>query len=550
MWNKWFILILLVVFFIIRTKKEHFSGEEVNKITIQPISYNTSWSKYVITYKNQDKIKTISTNAYSNYTYDNFNKIIEDEMKFEQSDNNPDLYINFELIDNVYTVKSIRAENNQEDEWIDLILDQEIELLEEINYILSNESDDKDDYIISSLIVQPMSLKTEWKKYIIIDRNTDKMLFSESNENYIYNKFNENLNNEIKFDHEGPDIFITFDKISDKYIIKNIRFAEDKIDPWYDILSNKEIFLFNNKEYIVDSNEKLSTKFSIQSMSFESYWKKYVITNNETGETLFSEQNNLYTYENFNTNIANKIKFEQSGNSPDLYITFKYIDNILIIEDVEVEDNKTDKWFDDLIDAEIELLADTEYKLPEKQIEDDISEPNVDNENYLSYTIEAKYYSGYYKYELIYNKDNILRSGYSMEYSYNNFDKLAKNNTVIKFKQSNNKPDVNITFGYNNKYYIKSIEVEDNDPIKDILLNAEIKIIKTINSGYRDESVNKFGDYIEPVGSIISDIFDNAIEYDFKEGEVSGIERCYNECNGNCLEYGLTGFAWCFKDQE
>ena len=40
MWNKWLILILLVVFFIIRTKKEHFSGEEVNKITIQPISYN------------------------------------------------------------------------------------------------------------------------------------------------------------------------------------------------------------------------------------------------------------------------------------------------------------------------------------------------------------------------------------------------------------------------------------------------------------------------------------------------------------------------------
>lgn len=43
------------------------------------------------------------------------------------------------------------------------------------------------------------------------------------------------------------------------------------------------------------------------------------------------------------------------------------------------------------------------------------------------------------------------------------------------------------------------------------------------------------------------DIYDDAIYYEHKEGEFSGIEKCIKECKGNCVEYGYTANAWCFE---
>lgn len=43
-----------------------------------------------------------------------------------------------------------------------------------------------------------------------------------------------------------------------------------------------------------------------------------------------------------------------------------------------------------------------------------------------------------------------------------------------------------------------------------------------------------------------NDIFDRTTYYEFKEGDYSGINKCHNECDGNCLEFGPTGHSWCF----
>ena len=46
-----------------------------------------------------------------------------------------------------------------------------------------------------------------------------------------------------------------------------------------------------------------------------------------------------------------------------------------------------------------------------------------------------------------------------------------------------------------------------------------------------------------------NDIFNRTTYYEFKEGDYSGINKCHNECDGNCLEYGPTGHAWCFPNE-
>jgi hypothetical protein len=73
-------------------------------------------------------------------------------------------------------------------------------------------------------------------------------------------------------------------------------------------------------------------------------------------------------------------------------------------------------------------------------------------------------------------------------------------------------------------------------------------IIRNKKEHFSKQDDNKQGDYIEPISSDISDIFEDAVKYDYVEGEVSGIEKCYNECKGTCLEYGLSGSGWCFGE--
>ena len=44
------------------------------------------------------------------------------------------------------------------------------------------------------------------------------------------------------------------------------------------------------------------------------------------------------------------------------------------------------------------------------------------------------------------------------------------------------------------------------------------------------------------------DLFDNTTYYELKEDNMqnTGINQCLKDCDGNCLEYGVTGNAWCF----
>ena len=42
------------------------------------------------------------------------------------------------------------------------------------------------------------------------------------------------------------------------------------------------------------------------------------------------------------------------------------------------------------------------------------------------------------------------------------------------------------------------------------------------------------------------DVFDDATYYEYKEGTLSGIYKCWKECTGNCLAWGYSGHGWCF----
>ena len=47
-------------------------------------------------------------------------------------------------------------------------------------------------------------------------------------------------------------------------------------------------------------------------------------------------------------------------------------------------------------------------------------------------------------------------------------------------------------------------------------------------------------------------IFDDTVYYENREedGLNSGILKCLKECDGNCLEYGITGVAWCYPKEK
>lgn len=63
-------------------------------------------------------------------------------------------------------------------------------------------------------------------------------------------------------------------------------------------------------------------------------------------------------------------------------------------------------------------------------------------------------------------------------------------------------------------------------------------------------AVNKLDD--KQADLLYDPLFQNLIVYNndlnpFLPGEESGLDKCLNKCNGNCVEYGMTGTAWCFN---
>jgi len=111
---------------------------------------------------------------------------------------------------------------------------------------------------------------------------------------------------------------------------------------------------------------------------------------------------------------------------------------------------------------------------------------------------------------------------------------------------------------------IKSVELNDPINISSSSLQKETpdkfairqqkldKLRDSLKSSH--ELMEKSFDVIKKKGANSSTVFDNDIfdrttYYEFQEGEYSGINKCYSECNGNCLEFGYTGHAWCFPNE-
>ena len=54
-------------------------------------------------------------------------------------------------------------------------------------------------------------------------------------------------------------------------------------------------------------------------------------------------------------------------------------------------------------------------------------------------------------------------------------------------------------------------------------------------------------EHMRSIGDIdFPDIYEDTILYSNTEDGRLGIDQCYEKCSGNCLEYGVTGDAFCF----
>ncbi len=39
-------------------------------------------------------------------------------------------------------------------------------------------------------------------------------------------------------------------------------------------------------------------------------------------------------------------------------------------------------------------------------------------------------------------------------------------------------------------------------------------------------------------------------DYELNDIEIRGIDKCYRDCKGYCTEFGLTGIAYCFEEND
>ena len=67
-------------------------------------------------------------------------------------------------------------------------------------------------------------------------------------------------------------------------------------------------------------------------------------------------------------------------------------------------------------------------------------------------------------------------------------------------------------------------------------------------------AANKGIVYSEYINILGDPLFSNVALYNNDDnpyvlGEESGLEKCMNQCDGNCVEFGVTGIAYCFPNQ-
>lgn len=100
----------------------------------------------------------------------------------------------------------------------------------------------------------------------------------------------------------------------------------------------------------------------------------------------------------------------------------------------------------------------------------------------------------------------------------------------------------------NNNYYDNQVKpseeiLNSNNPLLRNSLYTETKERKII--GYLESSGQPIYDDINPYKEQFKLItFDGVLNSE----EVIGINDCINSCNGNCVEHGISGNAYCFKN--
>jgi hypothetical protein len=128
---------------------------------------------------------------------------------------------------------------------------------------------------------------------------------------------------------------------------------------------------------------------------------------------------------------------------------------------------------------------------------------------------------------------------------YKYLNKKSKVNSNIDFNKenfSNEKVD-----DYNLESKIKSNNL--NTPLKG--LNLEFKE----NRAFAKELLynKKFDDLrkVKPLNLLTEDIlFKDIVPYENQIDGRLGLDMCLEKCNGTCVEYGVTGNAYCFPDEN
>jgi len=505
--NCLFLIIVLAFLLVIITckRREYFSGLVDQGLQMEEIIQN-DYYQYIISHPDTE-LQLISI------TYpDNLLTNIENYIHFEQSDLRPDINIKFKLDNDKYVIDDYNINKNKSDDvWEELLTDTDIEFSGE--NLVSTENNGKD---------------SVFKTFYNVAKNT-------------VNKFKNNN------DNTGTD-----EPINDK------------------------------TEY--------EASLTIESKTYGGSYYKYILKDNNTEYEISTNTSLDYTYDNFIIFAKNNtpLKFEQAGSESDsdITITFKYDNDKYVVDSFSLETNVDSIWNDILNNKQVILLENEDTS--QQTTTQPTTQPTTQTTTQTTYpvrtetttqptttqpttqtttqqittqekqgdttnidstlTIESEYYSNYFRYVITdtLTGDKIL-TDFNDKYTVNNLYNIAKYGTEIKFEQSGIKPDIYLRFDFDDEYFsidnVRFIDEED-DYWEDLLTNSMIVLVEESTT----TSTEKYGDYTEDYSDAEKDIYEGSVEYEYTEGEYSGIYKCLDECDGNCLEYGITGKAWCFEN--
>jgi hypothetical protein len=80
-----------------------------------------------------------------------------------------------------------------------------------------------------------------------------------------------------------------------------------------------------------------------------------------------------------------------------------------------------------------------------------------------------------------------------------------------------------------------------------IIIVACVLILIFLHTTCISKCKNTKYENMKSVGDVdFNDIYENAISYTNDIDGRTGIDKCYEKCSGNCVEYGVTGDSFCF----